>query len=210
MEGRLRHGVEFKYKKQDPFAPKFSKDRNHVMVKMKALPNYRAADTKYPSNLISHEQEEYRASKLRLFEGEDDNGVKSPPNYRSPDNLIGHKRGDNRTSDTKRPSKYDFFERDVENVVVDNHDDDDDDDDDEDYVDNSEDDTTDDESAIERMMRIQDEDDSDSDSNSDNSIQNNAPLEAREDVRAMNANLLNMQQMLADENLANDQMVSME
>ena len=91
--------------------------------------------------------------------------------------------------------------------------DDDDDDDDDDYEDEEE-DETDDESAIERMMQLQEEDDSESNSDSDDSIQNNDRLELREEIRAMEANIANIQQMIAEENrvnanVADERMVSL-
>jgi E3 ubiquitin-protein ligase DOA10 len=196
MEGGLPHGVAYRrHEAKEPLAN---------TVSAKALPNYRAADTKYPFKRVGHKENNYRAadtkypSKLDCFEEE------QLPDSKDSLQRIDHEEKNNRYSHTKYPYKISLFE-----------DDDDDDDDDEDYVDeesnndDSDDDESDDESAIERMMQIQDEDDSGSDSDPDNAIQNDADLNGREDIRVIEANLLNIQQGLADENLPNERMVSL-
>ena len=64
------------------------------------------------------------------------------------------------------------------------------------------------------MMQLREEDDSELNSDSDDSIQNNDRLELREEIRAMEANIANIQQMIAEENrvnanVADERMVSL-
>ena len=219
MESGLPHGVAYRrHEAQEPFA-------NTVSVK--APPNYRAADTKYPFKRVGHNENKYRAADTKYpFKRVGHNDI----NYREPDTKypskldcfeeeqssdskdslqrVGHEEKNNRYSHTKYPFQISLFEEedddDDEDYVDDESNDDDSDDDDSDY------DESDDESAIERMMQIQDEDNSGSDSDSDDAIQNNAHLNAREDIREIEANLINIQQGLADENIPNEQMVSLQ
>ena len=64
------------------------------------------------------------------------------------------------------------------------------------------------------MMQLREEDDSELNSDSDDSIQNNDRLELREEIRAMEANIASIQQMIAEENrvnanVADERMVSL-